>query len=39
MLHISYADGSAEHRILIADPKDPKGAIWLDGQGYVQRRK
>ncbi len=39
MLHVSYADGSAEHRILIADPKDPKGAIWLDGQGYVQRRK
>ena len=37
-LHITYADGSAEQRILITDPKDPKGAIWIDGKGYAQRR-
>ena len=38
-LHITYADGSTEQRILITDPKDPKGAIWIDGKGYPQRRK
>jgi hypothetical protein len=37
-LHITYDDGSSESRILIADPADPKGAIWLDGVGYAQRR-
>ncbi|PSB04380.1 hypothetical protein [Merismopedia glauca] len=36
-LYINYDDGSSEHRILIADPKDPKTAIWLDGVGYARR--
>jgi hypothetical protein len=39
LLHISYEDGSSERRILVADPKNPNGAIWLDGMGYVQRKK
>jgi hypothetical protein len=39
LLHINYDDGSAERRILITDPKDPKSAIWLDGLGYVRREK
>ncbi len=39
LLHISYDDGSSERRILVTDPKNPKGAIWLDGVGYVQRNK
>ncbi|BAZ53947.1 hypothetical protein NIES4103_66310 [Nostoc sp. NIES-4103] len=37
MVYINYDDGSSEHRILIADPKDPKTAIWLDGVGYARR--
>lgn len=37
MLQISYDDGSVESRMLIADPSDPKTAIWLDGVGYVRR--
>lgn len=37
-LRITYDDGSTEQRLLITDPKDPKGAIWLDGHRYVQRR-
>jgi hypothetical protein len=37
-LHIMYDDGSSESRILIADPTDPTGAIWLDGVGYTQHR-
>lgn len=37
MLQISYDDGSVESRMLIADPNDPKTAIWLDGVGYVRR--
>ena len=37
-LRITYDDGSTEQRLLITDPKDPKGAIWLDGHSYVQRR-
>jgi len=36
-LRIRYEDGSSEQRILIADPKKPGGAIWLDGAGYVKR--
>jgi hypothetical protein len=36
-LSIRYDDGSSERRILVADPTDPKTAIWLDGKGYVQR--
>jgi hypothetical protein len=38
-LVIRYDDGSSERRILVADPADPKTAIWLDGRGYVQRRR
>jgi hypothetical protein len=37
-LRIDYEDGGREQRILIADPKDPTGTIWLDGEPYVQRR-
>jgi len=36
-LEIRYQDGSSEKRILIADPRDPGKAIWLDGVGYVRR--
>jgi hypothetical protein len=39
MLRITYDDGSVESRILIADPTDPKTAIWLDGVGYVRRSR
>ncbi len=39
MLNIRYDDGSEESRLIITDPKDPTGAIWLDGQGYAQRRR
>jgi hypothetical protein len=39
MLNITYDDGSSESRILVADPNDPKTAIWLDGAGYVRRQR
>lgn len=39
MLNIRYDDGSEESRLIVTDPKDPSGAIWLDGQGYAQRRR
>ncbi len=39
MLTIRYDDGSEEARLIVTDPKDPSGAIWLDGQGYAQRRR
>ncbi|WP_096588443.1 hypothetical protein [Calothrix sp. NIES-2098] len=39
MLYINYDDGSSERRILIADPKDPETAIWLDGVSYVRRKQ
>jgi len=38
MLNIRYDDGGEETRLIVTDPKDPSGAIWLDGQGYAQRR-
>ncbi len=38
-LSMAFDDGSTEQRILVADPSDPKTAIWLDGYGYVQRRR
>ncbi len=37
-LSITYDDGSSESRLIVTDPKDPTGAIWLDGIGYAQRR-
>jgi hypothetical protein len=37
-LRMTYDDGSTEERLIIADPKDPKTAIWLDGSGYSKRR-
>lgn len=37
-LVIDYDDGRQERRILVVDPADPGKALWLDGQGYVQRR-
>jgi hypothetical protein len=39
VLRINYDDGSTENRIIITNPKDPKGAIWLDGKGYVKRKR
>lgn len=39
MLNIRYDDGSEEARLIVTDPKDPRGAIWLDGQGYAQRKR
>lgn len=36
-LAIRWDDGTSEHRLLIANPKDPKTAIWLDGEGYARR--
>jgi hypothetical protein len=36
-LRITYDGRSTESRIIVTDPKDPKGAIWLDGGGYVRR--
>jgi hypothetical protein len=38
VLQIDYDDGLREQRLLIADPKDPSGGIWLDGEAYVRRR-
>jgi hypothetical protein len=38
ILRIKYDDGTTEERILITNPKDPKSAIWLDGNGYSRRR-
>lgn len=37
-LRVVYDDGTSEQRLVITDPKDPKGAIWLDGEGYAQRK-
>jgi hypothetical protein len=39
VLTIAYDNGEKESRILVADPSDPKTAIWLDGRGYVQRKR
>ena len=36
-LEIAWEGGGGERRILVTDPADPKGAMWLDGQAYVQR--
>lgn len=38
-LRITWDDGTAEARILVTDPSDPRGAIWLDGTGYVRRAR
>ena len=37
-LFIDYDDGSAESRIIITDPGDQDGAIWLDGFGYKRAK-
>jgi hypothetical protein len=37
-LAISYDNGASERRMIVADPADPKTAIWLDGEGYTQER-
>lgn len=37
LLTLEWDDGSRETRLVVADPQDPKTAIWLDGTGYVQR--
>jgi hypothetical protein len=36
-LRMRWDDGRIESRILVADPNDPKTALWLDGVGYVRR--
>ncbi len=38
-LHIQYDNGASETRIIVTDPKDAKGAIWLDGVGYTRKTK
>jgi len=38
LLRIDYDDGSREQRVLITDPDKPNGALWLDGESYVERR-
>lgn len=38
LLRIDYDDGSQEQRVLITDPDKPGGALWLDGESYVERR-
>lgn len=37
VLHITYDDGATAQHILITDPDDAKGAIWIDGHGYARR--
>jgi hypothetical protein len=37
VLHITYEDGATAQHILITDPDDAKGAIWIDGHGYARR--
>jgi hypothetical protein len=37
-LAITYDNGASERRMIVADPSDPKTAIWLDGEGYTQER-
>ncbi len=38
LLQIDYDDGEREQRILITDPENPGGTLWLDGVAYVERR-
>ena len=38
LLRIAYDDGTSEQRVLITDPEKPGGALWLDGESYVERR-
>lgn len=38
-LQIRYDNGATESRIIVTDPNDPKGAIWLDGTGYTRKSK
>lgn len=38
LLRIDYDDGTREQRVLITDPDKPGGALWLDGESYVERR-
>lgn len=38
LLHIDYADGSREQRVLIKDPATATSTLWLDGESYVPRR-
>lgn len=37
-LEINYEDGSSERYLIVADPTEPDGAIWLDGTGYTMKR-
>jgi hypothetical protein len=38
LLHIDYDDGTREQRVLITDPEQPGGTLWLDGAAYIPRR-
>lgn len=38
-LRIKYENGEEEQRLIVLDAADPQRAIWLDGRGYVQRRR
>jgi hypothetical protein len=37
LLVITWDDGAIERSIVVTDPRDAKGAIWLDGVGFVRR--
>lgn len=37
VIHLRYDDGSEERRILVTDPDDDEGVIWLDGVAYSWR--
>lgn len=37
VLMLSYDDGSVGSHIIVTDPGDPDGVIWLDGTSYVKR--
>ncbi|MCC6172500.1 MAG: hypothetical protein IT481_10780 [Gammaproteobacteria bacterium] len=37
LLRLDWDDGRRETRLIVADPADPKTAIWLDGSGYARR--
>jgi hypothetical protein len=37
-LTMTWDNGKTDTRLLITDPKSPKGAIWLDGKGYARSK-
>jgi hypothetical protein len=37
-LTMAWDDGKTDPRLLITDPKSPRGAIWLDGKSYARSK-